>query len=218
MGCLLPPVTNPAPSPQASSAEEAPDTWQLRMLQRMAEAGMSLVEDLCAPPPEDQPRDPTATALAFSRLTRAVRQILALHAEFEKDGLASLLEREARRAEQQHVRDSRASDRIDDLHEAMEIAHRHHHGAEPSERLFDDVSQLLAEIGTEALADRPVSAIVEQLCAELGFPFDPALWLDEDWAGQEKWERTPGSPYAMRRDQWPRRWPAAGTAHAPDSS
>jgi hypothetical protein len=215
MDSYLPPVTNPAPSPQASSAEEPPETWQLRLLREMAQTGGELVQELREPDPA---RDAAVTALAFSRLTRAVRQILALHGEFERDGLESLMQAQARRDAQAAERAERFSQRRDHIIEALDLASKDR-PASDAENLFDDIVFALRALGDEAIATRPVFSIVQQLCTELNLPFDPRLWDVEDWAHEECQAQTPGSPYAIPRREWPKHWPiTADPAATPDTS
>jgi hypothetical protein len=215
MDSSIPPVTNPAPSPPASSAEDPAETWQLRLLRQMAETGGELVQDLREPDPS---RDVATTALAFSRLTRAVRQILALHGEFTKDGLESLMQAQVRREAQAAQRAEAFSQRRDHIIEALDLASKDRPPSD-AENLFDDIVFALRALGDEAIATRPVFSIVQQLCTELNLPFDPALWEHEDWAHDERQAQTPGSPYAIPRREWPKHWPiTADPAATPDTS
>jgi hypothetical protein len=207
-------LVDPTPSPEPSCACRAGEVTriarQLARLEELAEIGMDLArqvrrEALAEPREDGPPARPVADlALVFSRISRAVRQTLALEARLAADHQAELaagrhILREAAHALQTRlVRDQKraqvrviAAEAIEaEIHEDC----RAQVLAEMDERLdaYDDLER-------DDLERRPVGALVAEICRALGVPVDWSLWEQEEWACQEGETRAPGSPYAWHR-------------------
>jgi hypothetical protein len=154
--------------------------------------------------------DTGAVALEYSRLSRSVRQSLALEARLDAAradlafGLAA--ERQARRDQDEAARAERIGLAVAGVKAAVgaaiaveakrtgdkKLAVRL--GRQLSERLDDPREE-------EAFAELPVSMLVERVCKHLDLPMDWSLWQDDDWAVAEWRAGLAGSPYAAERPQ-----------------
>jgi hypothetical protein len=139
------------------------------LLGELAEIGMALARDLPRQAAEPD-ADVDAIALKYARISRAVRQTLALEARFEQDAV----EGTARVAKQRGARRKREVERL--VTRAIE--------AEFSEEAAEDLTseldeRLLGDLDTD-YADAPLAILATQICRDLGVPFDPAAWEDED--------------------------------------
>jgi hypothetical protein len=185
---------------------------RLRFLELAAESALTMLQKIT----EDtvtEGTDPQADGgLTYSRISKALRQNLALHARFEADNDKTQQERAAEAAAKQAREAQRAAAIQAGLKakqkrqvqqavtlamdaELAEDAEKFDYGGlygELLERLddFDDYSDF---------GRKPVSEIVEGICKVLGLTFDPALWEDEPWAIEEAKAKAEASPAA----DWP---------------
>jgi len=157
---------------------------QLAMLGRLAEAGLNIALAIereatsPSPGPDEAPAghgsDP---ALAYARVSRAVRLTLALQSNLLKDLRA--LDRgrfEVRRERRRKV------ERI-----VERVIRAEHDGMDgEAERLADEASERLEYDDIYGdLADRPVSEVVAEVCRDLGLSPDWAVLAEEAWARAE---------------------------------
>ena len=178
-------------------------------VERLSIIGMALAEAMLARVSEamssGQEVDTGAVALEYSRLSRSVRQSLALEARLDAAradlafGLAA--ERQAKRDEDEAARAERIGLAVAGVKAAVgaaiaveakrtgdkKLAVRL--GRQLSERLEDPREE-------EAFAELPVSTLVERVCKHLDLPMDWSLWQDDDWAVAEWRAGLAGSPYA----------------------
>jgi len=197
--------------PSATAADlqdrQATHAWRMRMLEIATERGIDLL---------DQVRDRTEEddlGLSYSRISKAIRQSVMLHARFEEEfnktaerkaaeaaaKAAAEQAAEARRAAAPKARQKwqarKAVKRALDLAiegaeaETTEPLDFSHNYVELAER-FEDYDEY-SDFGR-----LPVGAVVENICRVMGLPFDPALWEHEPWAVAEMAEKPEGSPYA----------------------
>jgi hypothetical protein len=180
----------------------ADDAWrerELAILSELAEAGLEIVQALKGRIVEAASAEPdNATACAdltraFDRASRATRMAIALRRRLLKDAAAASAPRPAaREARSERVgRVRRIVRRItrENYDESLlgEAVDRH-----VCERLADP--DIMGE-----LTDRPIGAVVAEICEVFGLK---PSWLEraqEAWAQAEIAERPEGSPYA----DWP---------------
>jgi len=219
----------------ASTLESEPvDPREARAAQRRAAAerlrviGMALSEAMLARVSEamkaGEAVDTGAVALEYARLSRSVRQTLALEARFDAAGadLAKALadERTARRERAEQARADRIQFNFDCVEAAVGeaiAAETDRTGDEArAERLNERLLEQLEDPREEdEIADQPISALIARVCENLGVAVDWSLWEDEDWAVAEWRAGLVGSPYAAsshtpgRRDE-PERPEASG--------
>jgi hypothetical protein len=138
-----------------------------RILNRLAELGLSLAEDLhaCALAAET-PKDKAELGLAFHRTSRSVRQTLALEAKLERDR-----HRQGRedRADAVRERQTLVGLRKAQVKAAVEWAIWSEVEGDEAERLVDDLEDFLDE---EALCDdftqSPLDAHIARIRTDLG--------------------------------------------------
>ena len=172
--------------------------WRLRFIELAAESALTMLQKITENTVAER-TDPQADAgLAYSRISKALRQALMLHAKFEEDSYKTQQERAAEAAARQAKEAQRAAaiqagakaHRKRQVEQAVKIAmdaelveneEKFDYGGlygELLERLddFDDYSDF---------GRKPVSEIVESICKVLDLTYDPALWEDEPWAIEE---------------------------------
>jgi hypothetical protein len=210
--------TAPTLSPEPVDPREALDPRErraakrLRALERLSVIGMALSEAMLARVSDamnsGEVVDTAAVALEYSRLSRAVRQTVALEArlDVEIDVLAAKIaaERAAKQAEEERRRDERVNFNMVAVNaavgEAIEAEAAQTGDAARTGRLNDVLSEYVNDPREEEdFADLPVSTLIERICGTLGVAVDWSLWKDEDWAVEEWREGAPGSPYASER-------------------
>jgi hypothetical protein len=191
--------------------------WRMRMLEATAEHGVALLDDVRRMARDESapfnPGPQIDLGLAYSRISKAIRQSVMLHARFEEDFNKTSEQKEAeaaaaRAAEAQRAASAEAAPKARRKRQvrkavtlALDLAVEEaearstepldfsHHYAELHERLedYDEYSDF---------GRLPVGAVVENICRVMGLEFDPALWEHEPWATQEMAEKPEGSPYA----------------------
>ena len=138
-----------------------------RILTRLGELGLSLAEDMhaCALAAET-PKDKADLGLAFHRISRSVRQTLALEAKLERDRHRQ--DREGR-ADAVREQQARVSLRKAQVKAAVERAIWSEVEGDEAERLVDDLADFLDE---EALSNDftsgPLDAHIARIRAEFG--------------------------------------------------
>ncbi|MDB5430505.1 MAG: hypothetical protein JWP35_1621 [Caulobacter sp.] len=175
---------------------------QQAVLAELTEAGLEIalalktriVETAALEPDAESARACADLARAFDRASRAVRMTIALSERIAKDAAGGA---QATRSAAHYARTERAG-RVRRIvgrvaigfwkdRPVCELLDR-----QVRERLFDpDIS---GELG-----DRPIGALVAQICFDLGLPVDWRTLAEEAWAQAEITERPVGSPYAA----WP---------------
>jgi hypothetical protein len=207
----------------SDDARAARAARRLRTLEELAEIGMEVarvlqrrvLDEAARDADGDQPAD-AALGLAFTRVSRAVRQTLALEDKLDRPPRAPVLSPEAERAA--WLADLKASPEIaalsvmvrkDEVRAKVERTIASEADGSDSERLLADLEERLddAEAG-EDFFDRPIGEMVAAICRDLGVTRDWNLWENEDWAMEEARAKPLGSPYARRRKVWPHAaWP-----------
>jgi hypothetical protein len=181
----------------------------LRMLEELAEIGMTLaravqqqVLDQAAAEPAEAAEQPGAgnLALVFSRISRAVRQTIALEAKLAEEGRTrdeQTAAEQARRAvvdgrERKQRRRAQAKRFIE---QAVDIEAADHDAAE---ELLWELDERLDDVEAD-FADRPIGEIVARICRDMGLAPEWSLWAKEEWAVEEIATRPPGSPFTGLR-------------------
>jgi hypothetical protein len=162
------------------------------MLRELADIGMEIARALQgevrarieAVEPDEPSKSVAELGLAFSRVSRAVRQTLALEARLEDDRLAR--EQAAKAAEDAQSRSnsgmSEAAARV--KARLMQLLHP---DRERDHRWDDDWDEDLSdgpddEPGEGFVSDRPAADVVAGVCGDLGLEPDLSLWADGDSA------------------------------------
>ena len=137
------------------------------LLSELAEIGMALARDLPRQAAEPD-ADSDAIALRYSRISRAVRQTLALEARFAQESLEwttrAARQRGARRKLDVEVLVTRA------IEAEFSEAVAGHLVEKLEDRLLDDLD--------EDYAEAPIPILAAQICQALGVPFDAEMWAE----------------------------------------
>jgi hypothetical protein len=174
-----------APPPESVSAEGAPEDLrplfdaQLKMLGEMAELGLKAARAVVGQAEGQAPPPATETALAYSRVSRAVRLCILLQAKLleERDEEQELQEmftpRYRKKARVEKIIERVAAEQAEDEDALDAIV------IEAGDRLDDE--DLYGD-----LMERPLGEIVGRLCHDLG--------LEPDWSelSQELWAKREG--------------------------
>jgi hypothetical protein len=168
---------------------------QLAVLDELAETGLKLCRALEQQTLESAgPQGPALSlgdaALAYGRLSRAVRLTLVLQGKVleERKALDDLAERRRRQQEAEaQARRAQSESRAARREEVEQIAGQviRAEGLDPSEadRLAADAAERLDRDDIyDALADHPAGEIVARLCRDLGLEPDWSRWAQEAWA------------------------------------
>jgi hypothetical protein len=185
------------------------------MMEEAAESALAVLKKMTADTVADRV-DPQADAgLTYSRFSKALRQALMLHARFEEDSYKTRQERAAEAAARQAAEARRAAAVRDELKAKqkrqvtqavkramdVELAEDDERGVESRDygEFLTDLHERLDDYDEYSdFGNKPVGAVVADLCKLLSLPFDPALWEDEPWAIEEAKAKPPGSPFAHR--------------------
>jgi hypothetical protein len=150
---------------------------------------MRLMRKLEDTPAADAP--PPDPAVAFAKLSRAVRLTLDLEVRAEEDLRAALAgevsaravrrqARERRAIEADKVRCRDAQNRVADQ-VGIAIAREVESEKEFEERHAAKDERLEWDAAYDELQDRPLREVVEQLCGDLGLSPDWSDWIDGGW-------------------------------------
>jgi hypothetical protein len=207
------PILTPANDETDPSAERA--ERHMRLLAELAEIGMDLAREVrrqCAALSQPRLVDDTAAAppslvelaLAYSRLSRAVRQTLALEVRIEADERARavgiVVEHQARQADAAQAWEDREN-RIEGV--VTKIIRAEAADDSGAERLLDEMCEHLEDEDVyEDYSHRPTGEIIALICKDLGLTPDWSRWEDRDWAADAA--RTmasgPGRPLSQPPD------------------
>jgi hypothetical protein len=200
-----PDITDAQTPPPASIQDDAAARHQrnLAILSELAEAGLEIAQALKTRIVETAAIEPDPAsaveyadlARAFDRASRAVRMAIALQGRLEKEAATGAVsappitspETRNHRAERIHrivKRVAKIAYKDGPFYDAVE---RH-----TRERLFDP--DIFGDI-----EGRPIGALVDRICADLGVSPRWRAMAAEAWAQEEIAQRPEGSPYAA----WP---------------
>ncbi len=212
MADLLPPLeeslsgtAQPRRGPRVVDASEAMAARHQRMLQELAEIGMELArvvlsaarEQAAAGDEAGLKTDVGDPALVFSRISRAVRQTLALEAKVVEDRLHRERMADAYYDQRKAEAARRAVRRKDEVKGLVEEAIEADFEGSDAERLLADLHERLDDPADDAdFGHRPLGVLIARICRDLGVTPDWSLWEDEDWAIEEAAARPRGSPFA----------------------
>jgi len=175
--------------------EERPQTAlerQLARLERLAEAGMELVEALVAQAKGSVPKvEGGDVGLAFSRVSRAVRMAVLLHQQLIQGGVdpaEAARKAEAERKKAHVGRAVRIVQRVAKDHCRVKPDMISAYAWEARERLEDDDIYGL-------VATRPVGELVALICRDLGLQPNWDALEQEAWAQAEIESGAAGSPF-----------------------
>lgn len=158
------------------------DARALALLAELAGIGMALARDLGRRAADDEtPLDPAEAALAFSRLSRAVRLTIALEQRLAEAAPARA-EAAARawRVRIGHERALRAAGRKDEAEAlvARALAAEGRDGFE-ADAVLEELSERLDEADDDDwLTDVPIAVMAARICRDLGVAFDPDVWAE----------------------------------------
>jgi hypothetical protein len=188
---------------------------QLAVLRELTELGMRMARALCdeveaAPRDEAPSRRSADPALMFSRISRAVRQTLALEARILEEARTAegqrtdpAAERKAEAIARYKSARTAAAIRKMNVNEAVEtLIDLEAPDEAGAERLFERFESLMDPADDARFADAPISEWIAAICADLGLTPDWSLWASEDWAAEEAVTR-PDSPFAKLGPQDP---------------
>jgi hypothetical protein len=146
---------------------------RMKMLGELAEMGLVLARDLqqAALVAEDSD-EKVRLAEGFHRVGRGVRQSLALHAKFERDGHAAARERAA---EVVRLDDARRSRRKSDVKAVVErLVWTEHENLDDPEDLLEQMDRFLdVDADAEGFLDRDPDEVIAELCKVLNLPSPP---------------------------------------------
>jgi len=197
---MLAPASGRAEDRAPSAADPDRAAERFAMLRERADFGMEMARALQGEvraraeaaedaDPSEPPRSVAELGLAFSRVSRAVRQTLALEARLEDDRLAR--ERAAEAAEEAQSQStseiSEAAARVRARIARIFADADAREAAEAGDADRDDLREDLSdgpdvERGEGFVADRPAADVVAGVCGDLGLERDLGLWADEDGA------------------------------------
>ncbi len=202
---MLPSAT--AADPETRQANHA---WRMRMLETAAERGLDLLDEVRSR--AQAQADDDDLGLTYSRISKAIRQSVMLHARFEEDFNKSAAQKAAEAAAELAAEAQRAASaetgrkahqkrqvkRAVDLAMNLEVDAAEARGeALDYAALYVDLHERLDDYDDYSDFGRlPIGAVVENICRVMGLAFDPALWAEEAWAVAEMAEKLEGSPFA----------------------
>ena len=203
------------PEDARARAAELRCARHMAMLQELAEIGMQMVRavrdeavvraeafDLGvalsapAPTPTSTPASPVGgrdLGTVYSRISRAVRQTMALETRFAEGLEAARTARSSARRATVRLRAVVHQGEVRDyVAQAIEAEAVERGTPEKAvERLFDDLDTRL-DLGDydEALLNGSIGDLVARICADLGVRFDWTLWQEHPWAADHIRDQT----------------------------
>jgi hypothetical protein len=168
-----------------------------RMLQEMAEIGMGLLRNLQQRAEDDSKIDAGEVALAYSRITRAVRLTIALKAKLADEGRVRKERDEAAEVKRLwECEEQRIDRRRDQVERLVEQAIETEASEGERDRLMSGLRERLDEDDIDAkLTDRPIGEVLARICRDLGIEPDPSLWANEIWADEARARLAPSRPF-----------------------
>jgi hypothetical protein len=160
---------------------EARAQLRFEVLGELTRIGMALARDVgreAAEPQGGPDAPPVDFAMQFSRISRAVRQTVALEAKFDAERQARRDKAAADLAVETRLRGIRRKARVSDLVEWVLESES------DSERLTENLNERLEDLDDCDFADRPLGEIVASICRDLGVTVDWTLWEDQPWAAE----------------------------------
>jgi hypothetical protein len=210
-----PPADDPSTVAEAArlAAAVARAERRLRVLEEIAEIGMRLMrklDDAAAAAPDAPRPDP---AVAFAKLSRAVRLTLDLEIRAEEDLRAALAGEVGAHEKRREARE-RPGDKAE-AGDADELARQHARGrveeqvelaidreSETEKEYFERSAALVERLqddeAYEDVRDLPFREVVEQLCKDIGLTPDWSDWTENGWpepAARGPQARPPWSPF-----------------------
>jgi hypothetical protein len=157
-----------------------------RMLQEMAEIGMGLLRTLQQRAEDDSKIDAGEVALAYSRITRAVRLTIALKAKLADEGRVRKERDEAAEVKRLwECEEQRIDQRRDQVERLVEQAIEAEASETERDGLMSGLRERLDEDDIDAkLADRPIGEVLARICRDLGIEPEPGQWAHEVWADE----------------------------------
>ena len=210
-----------APSDLADARAER----QARVLERLCDLCMDVAEALreqvLGQVAAREAVDAGQTALALSRIARAVRLTLALEARLaepppERAAAAGAPGAVAKPDIRFFLRAKRRGHCALAAFKAIELVADGDN--DRREELRSEVRERLREVDDDIM-NRPIGEVVAILCREFGLPYDPTLWADEPWAIEEAENAESPWPPPAAAGRWAGpapRPPRAGRADRPD--
>ena len=187
---------------ELSGQSEARASRQMRMLQELAEIGMQLARAVGRQIADRVPEDPGGgdadlapdLALVFSRISRAVRQTIALEARLDRQLHEARAAEDAAKAEHARIATrTLVRRRKHTVREAVQDAVDAEACGPELEVLLADLDERLDDSDDNLdFAELPVGQLVARICRQLGVTPDPGLWQDEEPEVQDARE-PPGS-------------------------
>ena len=177
------PTLPPSLDPPRPCEREARALRQMRMLEELAEIGMKLaraverrIEESLSAAAED---GDGGLALVFSRISRAVRQTIALESRLDRELHDARMAEAAGIAGQ--ARDATLTLARRRKHAVREAVQAAFEAEGPElEALLADLDERLEDSDDDLdFAELPIADLAARLCRQLGVPFDPSLWEDE---------------------------------------
>ena len=210
-----PPDTQEDP---AAPVPETPAAWRQQVLQQLAEFGMQMAQALVSQAQAEAPAqadeasaDPKALkaladiGAAFARVSRSVRQTLALHARFEDDARPAPVRKVA--PQPQGLDTSglwRVRRRKEEVRSLMEQVIRPDTHFRDSDKLRIDLMDWLDDdADDEDFADTPTTELVARICRDLGIVPDWNLLKITDWALDDPPPEEVPPPAQLQRVIWP---------------
>ena len=203
---------------EACAALPAHTAWQVAVLKELTELGLRMARALCeeteAAPREEVPDRRNADPLA--RLSRSVRQTLALQARLIEGGQIAPAQRAGQAATRKaeavgdyEIQRAAAIARKETVFEVVEATIDFDAPEDQVEHLLERLEDLRDPADDAKFADAPLTVWITAICKDLGLTPHWPLWAGEDWAALEAvtW---PESPFAKLYPPDPRPSPPAG--------
>jgi hypothetical protein len=205
----------PDPRPLAEADLDTPDMVEavalvtlneqhLRMLARMAEVGMEMIEAIAQNAKTD-PATASAAPDAFCKISQAVRRTIALHDKLardvksDRDGLRAARDRRRAHAAETY-REAKDEAIVGGLGDALHASSPDTDAADFEPLLFDAEESLGDPDELRGYLHRPVGETVATLCAALGLDPDICRFDGKDWT-----VRRPPSEFEARREAFRRK-------------
>jgi len=178
----------------------------MRMLEKATERGLELLDEIRKMAAERTGEDDIG--VAYSRISKAIRQSVMLHAKLEEDAAKTDAQRQAEEAVRAGSEARRAAALVagqQEYHKSMvQKAVQLAITVDMNEdetldccALETDLLERLDDYDAYSDFDRKsVGEVVESICRVMDLTFEPALWEYEPWAIAEMAEKPEGSPFA----------------------